>query len=590
MAKESLIAVSILIEGKEIPATYPILEILVGKAVNKISYAMIRVEDGGVAEVEGFTGSDSNLFIPGNEVEIKAGYGSKEKSIFKGMIVKHGISATRENSYLTIECRDPAVKMTIDRKNAVFVDKKDSDIINDILKIYGLEKRIKATSEKQSEVIQYSVTDWDFVLNRADVNGLIVTTEDGKLVVDQPQLSASPAVELTYGKDINSFQADIDARTQIKEVESIAWDMGTLKIIKSKGKPPSGKMAGNLDTKTLAKTIGLPAYLLQSTASMPNGSLTSWASAKLSKSVLAKIRGRVEFQGTADVQPGDLIKLSGLSDRFNGNVFVGALEHKIEEGDWVTEVKLGMPFDWYTEEKSQINAASASGLFPPVKGLHTGIVKKIEDDPDGHYRVQIIIPILQKDNQPVWARLSHFYATSGAGVFFLPELGDEVIVSFMNEDPQSPVILGMLYSKKNKPKEKPESANPIKALRTKSGLEIRFDDEKKITTIETPGKNSITLDDDQKEITLSDQNRNKVVLSSSGISLDSPKDIKITAKGKITIDAMGELSASSKMDVKLSGLNIQATANIGFTAKGNATAEISASGQTTVKGAIVMIN
>ena len=590
MPTESLVTVSILIEGKEIPSSHPILEILVGKAINKISYARIKIADGGVAQAEGFQASDSDLFIPGQQVEIKAGYESKEKTIFKGIIVKHGLSVTRDTSYITVECRDQAVKMTIDRKNAVFIKKKDSEIINDILKSYGLTKSIKATTEVQGEVIQYYATDWDFVLNRADINGLIVTTDDGKLVIDEPKLSGSPAVELTYGENINSFQADIDARTQVKEVESIAWDMGSQKIIKSNGKPLSGKMAGNLDTKTLAKTIGVKTYGLQSPVSIPNASLTSWASAKLSKSTLAKIRGRVEFQGTADVKPGDLIKLSGLSDRFNGNAFVGGLEHKIDEGNWLTEVQLGMSFDWYTEEKTQIDAPPASGLFPSVKGLHSGIVKKIEDDPDGHYRIQMTIPILQKDNQPVWARLSHFYATNGAGAFFLPEVGDEVLLGFMNEDPQSPIILGMLYSKKNKPKEKPEKKNSIKAFRTKGGLEIKFDDEKKITTIETPGKNSITLDDDQKEITLADQNKNKVVLSGSGISLDSPKDINIKAKGKITIDAVGAINISSKADVKLSGLNVQATANIGFTAKGNATAEISASGQTTVKGAIVMIN
>ena len=72
--------------------------------------------------------------------------------------------------------------------------------------------------------------------------------------------------------------------------------------------------------------------------------------------------------------------------------------------------------------------------------------------------------------------------------------------------------------------------------------------------------------------------------------LDSPKDISISAKGKITLDAVGQISISSKADVKTAGMNINNTAQVGFVAKGSASAELSASGQTTVKGAVVMIN
>ena len=72
--------------------------------------------------------------------------------------------------------------------------------------------------------------------------------------------------------------------------------------------------------------------------------------------------------------------------------------------------------------------------------------------------------------------------------------------------------------------------------------------------------------------------------------MDSAKDIIITAKGKVTIDAVGDVGISSKADIKIEGLNINEIAKVGFVAKGSATAELSASGQTTIKGAMVMIN
>ena len=64
----------------------------------------------------------------------------------------------------------------------------------------------------------------------------------------------------------------------------------------------------------------------------------------------------------------------------------------------------------------------------------------------------------------------------------------------------------------------------------------------------------------------------------------------IKATGKMDLQATGAISIKSDQDVKMQGLNVEAKANVGFKAEGSATAELKASGQTTVKGAIVMIN
>ena len=105
-------------------------------------------------------------------------------------------------------------------------------------------------------------------------------------------------------------------------------------------------------------------------------------------------------------------------------------------------------------------------------------------------------------------------------------------------------------------------------------------------TIHTPAKNTITMSDEGKSITVADQNKNKVVLDNGGIELSSVKDIKLTAKGNISLSATGKVNIDAKSDVAVNGTNVKVTAKV----KGNATAELSASGQTTVKGAMVMIN
>ena len=108
--------------------------------------------------------------------------------------------------------------------------------------------------------------------------------------------------------------------------------------------------------------------------------------------------------------------------------------------------------------------------------------------------------------------------------------------------------------------------------------------------LETPDGNSCTLNDKEKSITLKDISGNTVVLDDSGVVIDSIKDIKLSAIGDIEISATGSIDLKATADLKGDGANIELSAKSAFTAKGNASAEISASGQTTVKGAMVMIN
>jgi hypothetical protein len=125
---------------------------------------------------------------------------------------------------------------------------------------------------------------------------------------------------------------------------------------------------------------------------------------------------------------------------------------------------------------------------------------------------------------------------------------------------------------------------------TRCKHKFEFDEKDKVITLTTPGNNKVVLSDKDKSILVQDEHGNKVELNASGILLDSPKDIVMNAKGKVSIDAVGAISLTSKADVKAAGLNISCTAQVGFTGKGSATAELSAAGQTTVKGAMVMIN
>jgi len=295
----------------------------------------------------------------------------------------------------------------------------------------------------------------------------------------------------------------------------------------------------------------------------------------------------MQFQGSALAEVGGLIELTGVGNRFNGKVYVTGLTHQIEGGEWATLADFGAPSDCFSKCADK-QEWPISGLAPGVAGLHTAVVMQLEGDPANEHRIQVSVPSAQLEG--VWARLLQPYASDGVGAFFLPEVGDEVLLGWFNHDPDFPVVLGSLYSSKRKPPYAVAAENDIKALVTRSKCKLEINDKDKIITLTTPGNNQVVLDDKNKYILLTDQNGNIVMLSAEGIRLDSTKDIQLTAKGGIKLDAVSAVEITSKADVKVAGLNIHCNAQVGIVAKGSATAELSAAGQTTVKGAMVMIN
>ena len=576
--------------GKKLPDSVQIISVTVRKEINRVPLAEIVILDGDMPNAD-FPVSNMDYFKPGNVIKISAGYASDEDPIFEGIVIKHGIKITGENySRLIIECRDKSVAMTVGRKNANYVDSKDSDIITKILGNYsGLTSDIGTTTTQYKELVQYYCTDWDFMLSRAEANGFLVIVDDAKVTFKAPKTDGTAVLKVTYGESLVEFQANIDARMQLTSVKSASWDIKNQAVTEQNVSSRTLNSQGDLDSAKLAKVLGLSAFRLQTSSPMESTALKSWAEGQQVKSGLAGIRGSMKFQGSAKAKIGGLIELAGVGNHFNGSVYVSSVFHEIVDGNWFTEAEFGMPHDWFAENRDLV-APPASGLLPGIEGLHIGVVKKLDADPDGQYKVQVSTPVMQAETDGVWARLTKFYASDGIGAFFVPEIGDEVVLGFFNNDPSSPVILGSLYSSKRKPPYEFTSDNFKKAIITKSKLKVEFDDDKKIITIITPNKNQIIISDDDKSILLQDQNSNKVKLSSDGILLDSPKDISLKATGKITLTATQNVEIESQADFKAKGLNISQTANVGFTAKGNATAEVSASGNTTIKGAMVMIN
>lgn len=589
--KQLSISFSITVNGAPIKDSNAVTAINVFHEVNRISYAEVVVVGDSVTS-DKLPITDGNDFLPGNNIVISVAYGDNTKvPIFTGVIVKHGIEVNPSSTFnLKLLCKHTAVSMTFNKKEALFTSKTDSDVIQSICGNYGLSCTVDSTSAQLEAMFQKSGTDWDFVLARAEVNGFIITMDGDKMKIGKPVFTGEPVLRIAMGESIIAFSAELNAEKQPPGLDISGWNIQQQALSVKTAKEPAVNAQGNVSAKTLSGKLQQSNFSITANIPLDDGSLQQWADAALLRMRLSAFKGQVTFIGNASVKTGDIILLQGVGQKFNGNAFVAGVTHSLEKGRWRTTVKFGLE-NKPISAKADFSYSPAIGQLPAIQGLQVGTVKKLSGDPQNQSRIQVQIPSGATDADGIWVRVSNFYATSNAGAFFMPEVGDEVVIGFLENDPRYPVMLGALYSSVKKAAVTvSDEKNNTKSIVTREKLTINFDEEKKVITVTTPGKNSIELSDDGKSITLKDQNSNTVTLDSNGITLKSASDINIKATGACNIEATGAISIKSQQDVKTAGLNISNQAQMNFEAKGNVNAELSASVQTTVKGAMVMIN
>lgn len=180
------------------------------------------------------------------------------------------------------------------------------------------------------------------------------------------------------------------------------------------------------------------------------------------------------------------------------------------------------------------------GLFPSA---HLAEVVDL-NDPENLSRVQVRLYSfdgVDGHDGPVWARVASAFAGNNRGAFLLPEVGDEVLVVFVNGDPRWPVVMGGLWNGSDTPPETMSGGrNRRKVIRSRNGVKVTLDDQdgQEQFIAETPGGQKVTLKDGPGAVTIEDSNGNSIKLEAAGVT--------ITAAAKVTVNA-SQVSVSAGM-------------------------------------------
>ena len=152
--------------------------------------------------------------------------------------------------------------------------------------------------------------------------------------------------------------------------------------------------------------------------------------------------------------------------------------------------------DWNMEGmfRSLATYPDAGGMY----GVLVGVVTNNED-PDGLGRVKVRFPWLAGDDvaaESNWARVATPMAGPDRGLYFLPEVDDEVLVAFEHGKVEFPYVLGALWNGTDAPPETNDGANDRRTIKSRSGHVITLDDTdgaEKIEITDSSGNNSIVI-------------------------------------------------------------------------------------------------
>jgi len=174
-----------------------------------------------------------------------------------------------------------------------------------------------------------------------------------------------------------------------------------------------------------------------------------------------------------------------------------------------------------------------------IYGVVIGVVTN-NQDPDGMGRVKVKFPWLSDVDESDWARVAAPMAGKQRGVYFLPEVDDEVLVAFEHGNVRFPYVVGALWNGKDAPPAtNSDGKNNVRIIQSRSGHVVKLNDEdgkETIEIIDKSQKNSIVIDTAKNTITVT-----------------TDKDITFSAtKGTIKLDAQNvEISSSAATKVSI---------------------------------------
>ncbi len=590
--------ITIKVNGADLPRELMdvLYEAVVDSSLHLPDMFVLRFHDDGLKWV------DEGPFEPGAPVEVElAKQGGETVRVMAGEItaVEPEYSADL-TAILTVRGYDRSHRLNRGTKTRVFVQVTDADIVRQIGQEAGLQVQAESTSEIYKHVFQHNQTDLAFLQERAARIGYEVYVDDRTLHFQKPR-GQGGALGLEWGDTLRAFRPRLTVAGQVNEVTVRGWDPQSKREIV--GQATSSDTAPEIGLGVQGGPAAQRALASSARQIVVRQPVATQAEADtVAQALLDEINtGFIEAEGTALGDPsllaGHTVNLSKLGDRFSGKYMVTAAQHVYTARAGGYEVHFTVEGARPTLMADLVNGAPSpesngarwGGVFPAVVTNN--------NDPEDMGRVKVKFPWLDTNLESHWARLSAVGAGDQRGLFWLPEVNDEVLVAFEHGDFNRPYVIGGLWNGQDKPPEQVSEAVKsgkvhTRTIKTRTGHVIRLVDDETgdqfIEILDAAEGTHIKLDATGKKLE---------VTCKGDISIKADGTINLKAQRDFSIEATGELKLKGR-SVKLDGdtnTDVSAGASLKLkgaqlSAEGSATAELKAGGNVTVRGALVQIN
>ncbi|CAH7416458.1 VgrG protein [Vibrio chagasii] len=488
----------------------------------------------------------------------------------------------------------------------VYQNQSTKDIVSDVLTQAGFSGSFKTgtmPSSKREYCVQYNESDFDFVSRLLAEEGVhyffqhndsdhLMMLQDAQSPFQKSDASKMDMIETPSGSNPLIDKWMPQGQFHGASIELTAYDYSQSKLVSSKEKKSSHKIANNTKlTKQYYPSLGI------------TGGMEDLAS--------NLVKRRIEQLE----QSYQTVHAEAQHDSFELGTWFSLSSHldKSQLGDYlVTELRISYNSDNHCETNLSLINTSIPNYPTPrdkakIHGLQSAVVAgstagEINQDDQGRVRIQFHWDTeASGDKTSCYVRVAQMMAGSSYGAQFIPRVGQEVLVSFIDGDPDQPIITGSVYNSKNPPPYKEANSTKTGISTKLSGLanELYFDDKKdnelmymhatKDFTKEV--ENNLTetikgelLQKTTKQVTVSTED-NYTLTSDKAIS-EKGKSISLEADDKIelTVGSSKITMSSSSISIEASNIDIKASSALnleGMNVTSKATSANKISGVTT---------
>ena len=467
-------------------------EVILEQKTNAHDTFSIIVPDDALDTYEGFVMENSKKLL-GKKISLSYWQYGSENQVFSGIVT--GLKNRKESGYgkLVITGHSPSILLENGRADRSFEQLSLSQIVKEIEVNYPQEGKIHAEEQELNvrRVLPYTVqsqeSDFGFIQRLATRYGEYFYYNGKELIFGN---KAEPVLELSEGRELIELEFELGLKAQgfsglvydAEKGESIQhnaqevqteWKENALQAVAVQA---SKQLFGNVPKSVFSgseKSQELEEMLLKE---------------KENRESLIWVRGRSR---DSRLKNGSRAKLTDINGRAMETYRIVEIRHYYNGDEYYNEF-VGVSDVLHPPYQD-------SGAFPKSHEQMGRVVENADPLGLGRVRVQMMWQEAGSEKTP-WIRLLQPHSGSGKGFYFVPEIGEEVLVGFQGGNAEKPYVIGTQYNGKEK-SGYADKENKIKAVHTRSGHKLVFTEDESILITDKSG-NEILLDTKGSNITI----------------------------------------------------------------------------------------